>query len=405
MNLRGLTWDHPRGYQPLEAASARFGELHGVEIGWARRSLKEFGDTPIDTLAGDFDLLVIDHPHVGIAAQCDCLVPLDSLLDQATLATLSAESAGPSFDSYRYGARQWALAVDASMQTSCFRPGLLPVQPPRDWPAVLDLAAVLRRRGRWMAVPLVPTDAVCCFLTLCAGAGGGLREDADFVAPRVGLHALRLLRTLALAAHPASLSWNPIELYEAMSGSDEIAYCPIGFCYSNYARNDYRSRRLEFADLPGGRGSLLGGAGIAVSKSCREPGVAAAFAAWLCSAEQQRGLYVDAAGQPASRSAWLDERANSLTNGFFSGTFATLRHAYVRPRDHGFVAFQEYAGRRIHDFLTTAAEGNATADATAEPAADPAAVARGESDAESDAAACFADLAEAFRDRRVSRSW
>jgi multiple sugar transport system substrate-binding protein len=373
--LRGLTWDHPRGYQPLVAAAAGFRERRGVEIEWSRRSLKEFGDTPIDTLAGHYDLLVIDHPHVGIAAASGCLWPLDGLIDGDVLAALADQSAGPSHASYRYGGRQWALAVDAAMQTSSYRKGMLPAPLPRDWPAVLELARRLRSRGLWIAVPLVPTDAVCCFLTLCAGAGAGLREGEGFVDQAVGRRVLSLLRALVEAAHPDSLEWNPIALYEAMSTGEEIAYCPIAFCYSNYARNGYRPNLLEFADLPGVRGSLLGGAGIAVTTSCSEPAVAAEFAAWVCGSAVQRGLYTASGGQPGNLTAWLDERCNSLTNGFFSGILATLRGAYLRPRDQGFVSYQEYAGRRIHQFLG-AADGS-----------------------DEEVESCFADLTRAYRER------
>lgn len=83
--LKGMTWDHPRGYAPLERLSARYGERRGVDIAWDRRSLKDFGDSPVDVLARKYDLLVIDHPHVGISAEQGVLVPLDEWLDAAFL--------------------------------------------------------------------------------------------------------------------------------------------------------------------------------------------------------------------------------------------------------------------------------------------------------------------------------
>lgn len=351
MRLRGLTWDHPRGYAPLEAASAEYARTYGVEVTWERRSLKDFGDAPIDALADAYDLVVIDHPHVGIAASCACFVPFDELLDATALERHASEGVGPSHDSYHYGGRQWALALDAAMQTSSHRPDLCPAPIPTTWTEVEDLARALRERDLYMAVPLVPTDAVCSFLTLCAQAGEPLREDGALDPDGAPREALATLRRLADLAHPDSPTWNPIDVYEAMSGRDDVAYCPIAFSYTNYARDGYRLHALRYEDLPGLRGSLLGGAGLAITTACRDPAAAAAFASWVCGAAVQAGTFTAAGGQPGNRAAWRDPRNDDLTNGFFRDTLRTLEHAYVRPRDAGFVAFQEYSGRRIHQFL------------------------------------------------------
>ena len=351
--LRGLTWDHPRGYAPLEAASKRYLAERGLEVGWDKRSLKAFGDTPIDSLAGDYDLLIIDHPHVGIAARCDCIIPLDTYLAKETLAQLARESAGPSHRSYTYSGHQWALAVDAAVQVSSYRPDLLELALPETWQDVLRVAQALRNQGLSLAVPLSPTDATCSFLTLCAGFGQPIEEAGGFVAEKRAVQVLDYLKTLVQLAHPQSLDWNPIQLYEFMASHDEVAYCPLAFGYSNYARTNYRPSLLKFADIPGLKGGLLGGAGIAVSRRCSYPREAAAFAAWLCGEGVQRGLYVRAGGQPGNKLAWQDETNNQLCHNYFRDTLYTLEQAYVRPRDAGFVSFQEYAGERIHAFLKT----------------------------------------------------
>ncbi|NJL94484.1 MAG: hypothetical protein HC915_12565 [Anaerolineae bacterium] len=81
IELKGMTWDHARGYDPMVATAQAYTAAHaGVSITWQKRSLKEFGDYPIEKLAESFDLLVIDHPFVGFAAQDGCLVPLDEHL-------------------------------------------------------------------------------------------------------------------------------------------------------------------------------------------------------------------------------------------------------------------------------------------------------------------------------------
>ena len=47
MKLRGMTWDHPRGFDPVVAASEVFRAETGVEIVWDKRSLQAFADAPI----------------------------------------------------------------------------------------------------------------------------------------------------------------------------------------------------------------------------------------------------------------------------------------------------------------------------------------------------------------------
>lgn len=349
--MRGLTWDHPRGINPLRAASAVWAWENGSEIAWEARSLTAFGDSAISSIAKDFDLLIIDHPHVGTAAEADCLLPLEGSLDPAVLSRLSGEGAGPSHVSYRYGGRQWALAVDAAVQVSSRRSDLIGNSVPDAWLEVPAFARELRTHGLDMAVPLVPGDCICCFLTLTASFGAPLAAGQAFPTDTAG-RVLEFLHELVSVAHPLSLTWNPIAMYDAMSSSDEVAYCPLAFGYSNYSRNGFRPHKITYSDLPTPRHGLLGGAGIAVSRWATHPHEAARFAAWLCSSEVQRTLYCSADGQPGNRLAWMDSACNALTDDFFTATLDTLDTAYVRPRSPGYVSWQVIAGNHIHDLLS-----------------------------------------------------
>jgi multiple sugar transport system substrate-binding protein len=67
----------------------------------------------------------------------------------------------------------------------------------------------------------------------------------------------------------------------------------------------------------------------------------------LASAATQRGLYAQCGGQPAHRSAWMDDRINANSNGFYRNTLATLDASYLRPRFDGYVAFQHTAGALV----------------------------------------------------------
>jgi multiple sugar transport system substrate-binding protein len=351
ITLRGITWDHLRGYQPLAASAGPYAAVAGVHIEWEKRSLKDFGDAPVDVLADQYDLLIIDHPHVGLAAESGSLLPLDTCLDAETLALLAEQSAGPSHASYAYAGHQWALAVDAAMQTSAYRPDLLDESLPRTWQDVLALGERLRSQGRFMALPLIPTDCICSFLTLCASRGDPPGRGGLLVGEEAGRAALQWLIDAAALCHRDSLAWNPIRMLDHMGRANDVAYCPLTFCYSNYARTGYVPKLVRFAMIPDGQGALLGGAGFAVSARCPYPEAACDYGAWLCGAEIQRTLYVKSGGQPGNAVAWLDAAANSLTNNFFRETWDTLRGAYVRPRHRGFVPFQEAAGDLIHGLL------------------------------------------------------
>ena len=164
----------------MQATAASFAHQHpGVQIEWEARSLQEFADFPLEQLAKRYDFIVLDHPFMGTVARQRCLAPLDEYLPAEVLATLEAESLGPSHRSYWYDGHQWALAIDGAAQVAAYRPDLLEaakVGVPRNWDEVFELARI--RRG-FVAVPLLPVDAVCCFLTLCANAG-----EPPFRSPR-----------------------------------------------------------------------------------------------------------------------------------------------------------------------------------------------------------------------------
>ena len=70
ITLKGITWDHSRGYDPMIATSKVFAEKHNneVSIKWDKRSLQAFADRPIELMVHDYDFIVIDHPHVGEAS-------------------------------------------------------------------------------------------------------------------------------------------------------------------------------------------------------------------------------------------------------------------------------------------------------------------------------------------------
>jgi multiple sugar transport system substrate-binding protein len=46
IHLKGMTWDHSRGYDPMVATSDAFARDNpGVTISWEKRSLQAFADS------------------------------------------------------------------------------------------------------------------------------------------------------------------------------------------------------------------------------------------------------------------------------------------------------------------------------------------------------------------------
>ena len=357
--LRGMTWKHDRGLAPMLATASAFGKEHPeVVIQWEARSLREFGDASVQALADRYDLVVIDHPFMGEVARQGCFLPLDEYISKAQLRDLEAESVGRSQQNYCFEGHHWALAIDAAAQVAGCRTDLLDrvgVGIPTTWREVFELARI--RRG-FVSLALSPIDALICFFTLCANSGAPpFTACRNKVVPDdIGEYALECLQRFAQRSIEGALSANPIAVWERMSSTDDIAYCPLAFGYSNYSRKGYRPSLISFGPIPSSKssepvGATLGGAGLAISKKCEHIELAVDYALWVASPECQRSLYHESGGQPSSRTAWLDEAANRITNSFFTATLPVIENAWIRPRYAGFVEFQNAAAEVIGRFL------------------------------------------------------
>ena len=358
VTLRGMTWDHPRGYDPLVACSRLWRELTGVEVFWERRSLQDFESFPVQALARQYDLIVIDHPHVGQITRERCLLPLDGT-------TLPQHFVGASLDSYRWEGRLWALPIDAAAQVQAFRPDQLSA-PVTDWPAMLELA----RAGR-VQCPMRPPHNLMALFTLCGLHGRPAREssEAGFFDPEVGALAYESLRELVAHVDRGCFVMDPIQVFETMSQPESTIACvPLIYGYVSYARAGFRPARIGFADIPvlGAdalpSGSALGGTGIAVSAWSSRVQDASEFASWVASDTIQSGPYAAAGGQPANAAAWADSAVNAPVYGFYTNTWATLDGSWVRPRHDGYMRFQEAGAQRL---LTALRAGERAATAIA----------------------------------------
>jgi multiple sugar transport system substrate-binding protein len=166
-----------------------------------------------------------------------------------------------------------------------------------------------------------------------------------------------MLRELVNACGAQCLKRNPIAVWEGMSSSDETAYCPFAYGYSNYAREGYARFPIDFGGLirlddGAALRSTLGGAGLAISKHTQNPSVAAAYAQFVASESVQCGIYFESGGQPGFRKAWTDAEINRRSGTFFAKTLEVLDTAYLRPRFDGYLTFQDEASEVVHEYLS-----------------------------------------------------
>ena len=363
MTIKGITWDHPRGYQPLKAVASEWGRKTGISLQWDVRTLKEFGDMPVEKMVDLYDLIIIDHPYIGEAASKALLLPLEEYLPESFFAVQAAQSVGPSYESYAWKERHYALPVDAAAQVAVIRKDLADAigwEPPADTEA-LSAAADRLPDGKFIAVPLCPTDIWCVFLTLCVQQKGGEIFTPSGIDEAAGRCALTQLQEWRAFLHPDSFRMNPIQMLDRMAAGNDIVYCPFSFGYTNYSRRNAAGRRLVFMDAPRRNGegisTLLGGAGIAVSSRSDNRDVCMDFIRYVLDPEVQRTTYYINGGQPGHLSAWTDAACHADSGGFFFNTLNTLQHAYRRTGVPGFNRFQEEAADLVHSWVKQGADG------------------------------------------------
>jgi multiple sugar transport system substrate-binding protein len=354
ITLKGIAWNHTRGFVSLVACAQRFEELHpGVTIVWEKRSLQAFADASLADLAAAYDLIIMDHPHTALAVTEGLLLPYEDWAPAGYLADQAANSVGGSHESYNFQGKQWTLASDAATPISTYRPDLLEkhgLSLPDTWDDVLDLA----KRG-FVTVSAFPIDMLMHSYTFCAALGHVPFQDETGVAPdEILAAALAELRKLAELCDPACLDRNPIRTAEWMSQTSDprAAYCPFAYGYSNYSRPRYAPFLLKAGGLVTFHGkrlrSTLGGAGIAVSSETKNRRASMDFALFTTSPETQKGVYFQSGGQPGHRAAWTDDAVNDASNDFFRNTLQTLDESLLRPQSPGYMDFQDAATPVAH---------------------------------------------------------
>lgn len=340
MSLRGMTWDHPRAYRPLEAFAESV-PAAGTVV-WDRQSLADFEARSLTELAADHDLLVIDHPNLGSAIASDTLIALDELFTEEELRAWATASVGPTWTSYSVQGRQWALPIDAATQVSVATHGLR-AGLPRDWRQVAELAS-----SRPTALCLGGPHALLSLLAMCAGrppAPGSLVEAAT------AHEALGTLAEVWRHVDPEVSLGDPIDVHEAIARA-RVDYCPLAYGYASYAVPADDARGLAWGAAPSSAtsapGSVLGGTGLAFSSrsGADRDEIRTWVRAYVAPVVQEQ-LVPAHSGQPAHLSAWLSPEVDAAWGGYYSATRSTLEASWIRPRPVGWAAFQLEASELV----------------------------------------------------------
>ncbi len=353
--LKGITWNHTRGLLPMVATAQRFTELNPeIEISWEKRSLQEFADASIEDLSKRFDLLVIDHPWTGFGAQTNAILPLSDYLSTEYIKDQEINTVGQSYGSYVFGNKIWALPIDAATPVASARLDILEKKGLKV-PQTYDDLLVLAKKGL-VAFAGIPVDVLMSFYMYCCSLGEApFQSQEKVISMETGKKALLLFRELAQLIDVANFNRNPIQVYEAMVNSDEIAYCPFAYGYSNYSRIGYSQNLLHFYDLVKLNDqpmiSSLGGTGLAVSSFSQNIPEAIKYAEFTASSLIQQNIFADNGGQPGHLQAWKSDRMNQLTHDYFKNTLPALERAFLRPRYSGHMYFQDHAGDVVRDYL------------------------------------------------------
>ena len=348
MTYRGLTWDHPRGYDALAEAARRVNvERSEPLIEWDKQPLEGFESAPITDLTSRYDLVVLDHPHIGEAVIEDCLIPLEELFSAEQISTWQSETVGPAFGSYFWSGKHWALPLDVATQVTARRPDRISTAP-ESWAEMEEIAGSLP-----VALSLGGPHAFLNVISMAAADGVIVGGD-DMLPDQAALPILARLGRLAASAPRGTEVMNPIALLEAMARSDDIALVPLIFGYVTYAKAGHAPNAVAFSDtprVPNGRGGVLGGTGVAFSRRGRPEAELLNHTASLLSPDTQRKLFPAFGGQPSARTAWQSVDVNSAWGNFYQDTLQTAEHALLRPRFDGFPAFTNAAAARLRRAL------------------------------------------------------
>lgn len=355
MTLTGLTWGHIRAIDPLVASAKTYGDMpQGCHVHWQVRDLKDFEHQSLADIVRHVDMVVFDHPHCGMLAHNNLFASLDRLPGLGV--GQEDNFIGASLASYRYQGKQWGAPVDGATNHAVYRADLLAELDetvPQNWMQALALGEKARKQGRYLAMAASGHHGLLVVAALCANmgkpwcesrAGGTLEIDRTTLS-----QAVDWLAQLLTFCPPQALTWNSIALHNQMSVRDDLIYCPCVYGFAVYGERGIYQHPLSFAGFAGvsppyHAGSVLGGAAIGLSRFSQQQPAALRYLKWLMRADIQRTAIAGFHGQPGRVEVWRDAASDQKYNGFFSAVRPSMETAWMRPRYHGYQAFESQAG-------------------------------------------------------------
>ena len=372
--LKGVTWQNPRGYDPLVVGSSLWQiDYSDVDVLWEQLPWYRFEEEVLRSLQsneGKYDLIMFDHPWTGKLASEGWLIPWEDLVDTCYLKDLSQRVVPPSTESYYLYERHWALPLDGACHAGLYRQDLCETDElPHTWEEIKAWAEAHLRSGDFypLVLNLEGVLGCCLFLSMMAGLGHPAFEEEEQIRcdSECTRYVLSLLRELIPYTPPGSTHWGPWDIYEAMTTRDDIAFSPSIFAYANYFQDAPRQSALRLCRVPdfqsGGCGRpILGGVGLGIASSTAHPQLAASLSQFLMKDSVQLLVFTLHNGQPATCSSWNDPKVNNDTHGFYSQLAKNMETAYTRPRYPLFHAVELQVGRILQEFWDDAASLDAT---------------------------------------------
>ncbi|QGA68103.1 extracellular solute-binding protein [Sulfolobus sp. E11-6] len=362
VKLIGMTWNDPRGYDSIRKISEEFRKNSNIEILWDKRSLYDFTVYPVDKLADMYDLIVVDYPAVGDIAKSNKFIPIDEILPKKTIEYIQKISIGKTFESYLYEGRLWAIPIDAAVQVSAYRPDLFTkfnLYVPRNWNEVKNVKSKCK-----IGMPLSPIHLHSSFITLSVNLGiNPFYVSIDSDTHNKLFEILGIIEYIYNSCQDLCIDTDPIKLLNYMAEEDDICYVPLIYGYYNYSRKGYRKNIIKFSDIPTFSnipyGSVLGGAGLSISKKNKYIDETIKFIEWFLDFNNQK-IFFKYLGQPSDVRIWLDMEVNEVANNSYLNTLCTINLAYIRPNFPGFVNLHEEAGKTLRDFILNRLDKKAT---------------------------------------------
>lgn len=350
IKLTGITWENPRGYDPLVRASAIYQDQNPhIRVEWEQYPWYEFEKRILNDFANKtnvYDLIMFDHPWTGTISVKDWILPWDDYLPAGYFDELKNRVVAPSTESYFLNGKHWALPLDAASHCALYQKvPSLNYQLPNHWEDIKMWAIQMQKAG--FDTPLVLSIqgvlGSCLFLSMMAAYGkpafsNPTQENIDIEAAK---YILNLIKELQAFCPAGSSSWGPWDIYENFRANNQLLYSPSIFAYVNYVGEENSGPNLYLSTTPSFRHNnlsraILGGVGLGLTRTCKNVAEAVKYGTFLMSDEIQKDVFPTNNGQPALKAVWEDEMINRQFNYFYSCLKPNMENGYIRPRYSGF---------------------------------------------------------------------